>query len=346
MSDVEWYVESAGIRTGPFSARDIVQKHLSGQIPGNAMATAARMQGDWVSISDLVEAFKELNPPKKTPAPVSPLAPSSLGDGPSFQAPPRPVEQLETSKIINLKQLREGDGPKDATESLFLAVQAIREKSAMKNAQAAAAQKDTWGELKRPTQKLPPQTSMLGALVLILIVTAWGASKFMSDDPAPVSDSPAGRPAPTEKNAVGNRPMAGGNAPGSSRGLLDAGGNPDARGAPNMPSYPNGGAMRLDSRRPPPVAGRPSYPSNSGGAVRAEDEQEIDQVEPESAEGDMGDQQGVMGRGKGGMGMDSVRGGQTGEEGDPYAPPIDENGRIAEPMHDSSEGVAPDSGSP
>jgi len=328
--------------------------HGNGQIPATAMATAARMNGDWVTVGDLVEAFRELNHVQKpVAAPARPVMPTAVGDGPSFQAPPRPTKQLEESKIINLNALRaQSDAPADATDSLFLAIQSIREKAQTKAAQAAPV-KDNWGELRRPAKKLPPQTALFGALIVVFAISAYGVTRLMSSDDSTAQKAapppPAAQPARPRAESTATRPVAtGGNK------LLDSSGGGAARTVPPVRLQRGGGATRIgDDERHRDDRRNDEAPRGMGGMVRSmpdrgnhENDVEIDQDEP-MADGREDDGQDGQGTGQPGMtpGNPGMMGGMNGNEGmgvqGEY--PMDNNAQIAEPM---DGGVAPDSGSP
>src|SRR5690606_21612358 len=128
MSDLEWYLDVGGKQSGPHTAKEIVELVRSGKIPANSHVTAARMSGDWVAAQDLVDAYNELYAKKTVPAPIDGTVPFSSSSSraatpvdPNFAPPPRPTEQLEASKIIDLNQLAKTPDPTDA---LFQAIQA------------------------------------------------------------------------------------------------------------------------------------------------------------------------------------------------------------------------------
>ncbi len=255
MSDVEWYVEIEGQRTGPVSPSDLVAMYQTGRLPGNAMATTARMQGDWVTIADLVEAYRELNQSTK---PASSSSYSSLSDsaGPSFQAPPRPTEQLEASKIINLNTPPPSEAPMDATESLFLAIQAVREKAAAKNAVT-----QTPITLKSSTyQKDPTQgrNQLIVMLIIVFMTGAYGVTQLLkSDSPKPEAAKTETTPPPTRESYSAtetkpSRPVTNTSSSGGPKSkLLTEGGGGAVRTAPPVNTITNpvmprgGGAVRM-----------------------------------------------------------------------------------------------------
>lgn len=181
MSDVEWYVEIEGQRTGPVSPSDLVAMYQAGRLPGNAMATTTRMQGDWVTIADLVEAYRELNQTLNL-SKTSSLSDLSDSHGPSFQAPPRPTEQLEASKIINLNTLPPSQAPMDATESLFLAIQAVREKAAAKNAITQSPVLMKTGNY--PKDPGAGRNQLIAMVVVVVMIGGYGITRLLKTDPA------------------------------------------------------------------------------------------------------------------------------------------------------------------
>lgn len=220
MQDLDWYLDLGGKKSGPFAVEDLIAQYKNGEIPTSAYVTAQRMKGEWVRITDLAEAYRDLfqlnDGPSLSPRPQgsippapqtrtniprpptsssfsSPLAPDSPdGEAPPkehtspslerpnssrFQAPPRPTEQLEASKAITLNPPGAGSGNPDATESLFAAIQAIREKNHMKTHLPAG--RDSWGELSRPKRPLPPQSSLYLVLIGILAVAAYATYEIV-----------------------------------------------------------------------------------------------------------------------------------------------------------------------
>lgn len=261
MQDLDWYLDLSGKKSGPFAVEDIIARYKNGEIPTSAYVTAQRMKGEWVRITDLAEAYRDLfqlndgpsiashaslsnippapqtrtNIPRPTPTPqssdrapmpsVSELTspktarPSSHSSSDRFQAPPRPTEQLEASKLITLNPPGSGSTNTDATEALFQAIQAIREKNQMKTHPPA---KDSWGELSRPKGPAPAQSFLYLVLIGILITAAYATYKIVESrnedqqkkliaeqnpSPAPVQKP---TPPPASSGKLLNDPSSGG----------------------------------------------------------------------------------------------------------------------------------------
>jgi hypothetical protein len=260
MTDVEWYVEIEGQRTGPVSPSDLVAMYQAGRLPGNAMATTTRMQGDWVTIADLVEAYRELNQSQR----------SNLNNahthGPSFQAPPRPTEQLEASKIINLNILPPSQAPMDATESLFLAIQAVREKAAAKNAATQAPVTLRSTQYDRDPAK--GKNQLIAMAITVFMVISYGVTQLLKSDPSKkeVIKTEAAAPAAESYSATEgkpSRPATTSNIGSPKSKLLTEGGGGAVRTAPPVNTIlpKGGGAIRMgDSDRSNRDAREPTEP--------------------------------------------------------------------------------------
>jgi hypothetical protein len=186
MSDLEWYLDVGGKQSGPHSAKEIVEMVRGGKISAAAQVTAARMNGDWVTAQDLIDAYDELytKPAIAVPIEVSGGAAFTVGPAdPNFTAPPRPTEQLEKSKIITLNR-DEIERTPDPTEALFQAIQAVREKANQKGASAppagAAGARDTFGQLARPGgPRVPQPLVLIITLTAIFALTIYGVVKLV-----------------------------------------------------------------------------------------------------------------------------------------------------------------------
>ena len=247
MSDVEWYIESsAGSQTkqGPYSAKQIVSLYQEGKVLAHFKVTTARMGTDWVSVSDLVQAYRDMNQQQKEKQSVT----STLGAGGNFAAPPRPTEQLEASRLITLNPKEAlGDAP-DPTESLFQALQAVREKSAQRQTQAPAQTTERLGELSREQSKIPPQIILIVVIVAVAGITLWGSLKLLKKDSANVTSAPAIQ-APAPETTAKPKP-----APKQGSSLLSTGTSPLKPSQPysnaNYNPQPGGGAQRVEDEEP------------------------------------------------------------------------------------------------
>lgn len=251
MSDVEWYIVSESnpqAKQGPYSAKQITSLYQEGKVVAQSKVTTARMGSDWVSVSDLVQAYRDMYQQQKE------KEKSVLGVGGKFAAPPRPTEQLEASRLITLNPKGAlGDAP-DATESLFQAIQAVREKSAQKQSQMTQAQQlqreERLGQLAREQPKFPPQVPLIVVLVVVAGIGLWGSLKILDrlkaekkPDASQVTVAePVAKPASTTpiKKTGGS--------------LLSTGGGGATRSASptryNPPPEPTGGAVRLENGDP------------------------------------------------------------------------------------------------
>ncbi len=313
MSDLEWYLDVGGKQSGPHGAREIVEMVRSGKIPATAHVTAARMAGDWVAAQDLVDAYDELYAKKAVPAPISGEPTFGYSEtpanDPNFQAPPRPTEHLERSKIITLNRDDLEKTP-DPTEALFTAIQAVREKAILKTSSSTgvnAGGRDNWGQSRAPVRKISPQLLLILTLATIFGITVYGLSKLMDSKTAvePVAKS---TPEP-RLEAVPSAPAAN-----SGGGLLNdrGGGKSAARTTPPVRAVPP-----ISARTPPrPVGGF------QGGGARYRDERD---PEPERAY------------------SDEYPGAANGEEGEvpEVAPPGDELSPV-DPSQVPADGMNPD----
>jgi hypothetical protein len=309
MNDLEWYLDVGGKQSGPHTAKEIVELVRAGKIPASAHVTAARMSGDWVSAQDLVDAYSELYAKKTVPSPIdgaSPFTPigTPMGSGdPNFQAPPRPTEQLEASKIIYLNR-EPSDQTPDPTDALFHAIQAVREKAAQKTTPAPGAapatgptpsapggSREAWsGNSGANARRVSPQFVLIGTLALIFGLTVYGITYLLSgkDESIETAKSTATPPRPTPEssppattgNPTGRLLNEGGGGISAARGNL-----PAARPAPGRPITPpaerldpEGGARYRDDRDQPADRANPAL--GSGIPVQpSRDEGEVDQAE-------------------------------------------------------------------
>ncbi len=222
-TDLEWYLNVGGKQSGPLAAKEIVEMVRAGKIPATAQVTAARMGGDWVTAQDLIDAYDELYTKKPT-GPAMPItgtneagAPVSFASTPSspftnsaadpnFSPPPRPTEHLERSKIIILDRSAGEERPPDATEALFQAIQAVREKANQKAGPGGAAHpnpatgsKDSWGQLQRPAgNRLPPQLLFVIVVAGILGALVYGFSGIIGKKSGPTKPQVVEAPTPPE----------------------------------------------------------------------------------------------------------------------------------------------------
>jgi hypothetical protein len=227
MSDLEWYLDVGGKQSGPHTAKEIVEMVRGGKISASSQVTAARMNGDWVTAQDLIDAYDELYTKPKLAAPVAVSSASAFtatSTDPNYTAPPRPTEQLEKSKIITLNR-EELDRTPDPTEALFQAIQAVREKANQKGAASAptpsaTSARDSFGQLSRPAD---PRAT--GPLILILTlaaifgITVYGIVHLMNGKKTEEATKapPATRQRDAENSASTSR--------GASGGLLKADGS-------------------------------------------------------------------------------------------------------------------------
>jgi hypothetical protein len=191
-------------------------------------------------------------PAAAAPAAPRPVTPAPVGGDSGFQAPPRPTEELERSKIIDLSKLSEPTAP-DPTDALFQAIQAVREKNTQKvttTAQASAA-RDNWGQ-SRPS-RIPPQVLFIGTLAVIFGIAIYVFTSFVSRKPETTAEAPKKPAAPV----VENRPAA--IAPGAAGAKLLGEGEAPSR----MPVRP-----APATRSFPPVRGG----GNAGGRAMDRDE--------------------------------------------------------------------------
>ncbi|MBS1961320.1 MAG: DUF4339 domain-containing protein [Bdellovibrionales bacterium] len=283
MSDLEWYLDVGGKQSGPHSAREIVEMVRAGKIAATSQVTAARMNGDWVTAQDLIDAYDELYSKPAIAVPIaSPTAAFSGPSDPNFTAPPRPTEQLERSKIITLNREEMEKAP-DPTEALFQAIQAVREKAAAKNtgtsSTSSAAARDSFGAASRAGgSRIPPQLLFILSLAAILGIAIFVATKFLGGKaPEETTAKPAAVGRKTSEPAPPPPPARTG-------GLLNdqGGGTSAARTTPPVqPMNPMNRHMtgRGNSMHPP--TRDDSRNTNMGGGARYRDERD-ERVEEEA----------------------------------------------------------------
>jgi hypothetical protein len=297
MSDLEWYLDVGGKQSGPHTAKEIVEMVRSGKIPATSQVTAARMSGDWVVAQDLIDAYDELYAKPSLATPIMPadghaafsatVSNPAMTD-PNYAAPPRPTEQLEKSKIITLNR-EELDRTPDPTEALFQAILAAREKTNQKGGStgastaAAAATRDTFGQLSRPAgPRVPPQLILILALAGIFGLTIFGVMKLAGgkkvDDAV---KTPVAKKAPPPENNPAGRP------PGNPGGLLNdqGGGSNAARTTPPVQPIQRGGmpgrVTGFPSRGNPAGRGGARYRDDRDPPVNNNDAEDVDESDTE-----------------------------------------------------------------
>lgn len=160
-----WYLEVQGTKTGPYTATHIQALFQEGKIPGNLRVTTPPLNGQWISVHQLLDLYKKMASDKR---------PSE------FQPPPRP-EGLDRGEKTDLNLKRE-----DPTLGLFEALQAAKERknTAQQQAQQQRFQEEgmsTWrpgGGLNR--RSIPPQVWLIMSLVLLLGTSVWGVMKVLN----------------------------------------------------------------------------------------------------------------------------------------------------------------------
>lgn len=151
--ELEWYLELKGTKTGPFAPKDIAEMLKAGKIHKDMKTTAARLNGEWISVFELVSAYKELSN-----APKSPWAAE-------FNPPPRPTEQLE---VVGQNQYAVEDRENDPNAKLLQAIRNIKERAYQPKTTPVR-------EPSVETQSHPTKASPQMVIVAVLSVLVFGA---------------------------------------------------------------------------------------------------------------------------------------------------------------------------
>ncbi len=160
----EWYIahsdpEKAPI--GPFTPDQLKEKRDQGELSNETHVTAPRLEGEWVLLSDLIEALEA----SQTQAPPpSPTLPEEEATG---FIPARPEEIFET-KAEDTHYVK--DQP-DPARSLFDALQASKDKRAARDAaeQHEADEHEVF-ELKEASRN---KLLLIGSGAVFLIALLW-----------------------------------------------------------------------------------------------------------------------------------------------------------------------------
>lgn len=194
MGDVEWYLEVESTRSGPYKANQVVDMFERGMLPAQTKCTSDKIPGEYVMITDLVEAFYELqstqpNPNGSTKPKLATenTKPIESGFPPGFQPPAMPVDQIEASKFITLPA-KEANPSQDGGESLLSLLRSQRERrvqAQIPSGQAKILSEDgeenvVLGTLSRPQRLLTPQILSLLSFLAIGFVS-YQAFKYLKE---------------------------------------------------------------------------------------------------------------------------------------------------------------------
>jgi hypothetical protein len=261
MKDLEWYLDLRGSKTGPFTAKDIVEMFKAGKVQGTHKATAERLHGEWITVEELVSAFKELNKAPKSPW---------KGD---FNPPPRPTEQIEVASHTHYS---EADQEYDPTASLFQAIRNLKDRTATQPKNSISHENTHREESRTNQNSFSPQAvlvSVLGLLILGAAFAMWQIVKTNSQSTAGTSDpqkkeepltakeSPPPSLDPSKRNSE-SRLLTDGGAPARTRAPVNMGSSTSASNNSRNQnsndnqndSNPSGGAMYENELSPEVMA--------------------------------------------------------------------------------------------
>ena len=243
MRDLEWYLDLKGTKTGPFAARDIVEMVRAAKVPDSIKVTADRLNGEWISARELIEAFSDLNATPKSPWAAD------------FNPPPRPTEQLEVASHTHYS---EEDQEYDPTASLFQAIRNLKARALPpkpardRDSERASSSGEYAARSGDPF--LSPQAILVSVLGVLIFGAAYMMWQLVKNNASPVTtksrDEPTTLRSPTP-------PLPERKAP-TGKLLSDGAGG----GAPARTSAPMGLGSRLQTRNDAKVE-----PPSNGGAV-------------------------------------------------------------------------------
>ncbi|MBC7692521.1 MAG: hypothetical protein H7222_12220 [Methylotenera sp.] len=182
MSVAEWYLVVEGTKTGPYTPEQIAGLLQEGEILAHHRATSDRLNGDSISVKELVTAFQK-----------------AVSD--SFKAPPRPSEIDSASTIV--PPIPEGQ---DTTQNLFDALKAAKEKQqGTQPSKNHAASLDVTHAARRANE-LKPQIVLIIVLGVAFCVAVFALTRLLRSE-TPVADNKAPG-APRSTAPVQNRNTA------------------------------------------------------------------------------------------------------------------------------------------
>lgn len=262
MRDLDWFLESNGTRSGPYSARQIVELYKQGKVAGHIRALSSRLGKDSIPVTELIHAFEQLN------SSSSSSARSPLDD--HFAAPPRPSEQLEKSTFITINPNPENQT--DPTDTLFSAIQTVKDKKTERTKTIALQTSQSSAHptaFENTAAKGGGSSKSLAWIVVFLVLATVGfgifqwTSKSSNSGTSKTESAPAAAAAPSAFSRPDARPSAGGGQgallQGSAAGSRPVNTEPPIQNSRLNDGNSGGGAMRSQDRNdePPRVESEP-----------------------------------------------------------------------------------------
>jgi len=226
MGDIEWYLESQGSRSGPYKAAQVVDMFERGLVSAQIHCTSDKLVGEYVVLSDLVEAYYELksSSEKRTQSVSSTSEKTKVNaTDDSFVPPSMPTEQIEASKFIVL-QAKESNPNAESGESLLNLLKSQRERrvqgaltGGQKSSPTGAPESEGFGTLARSQRIIPPQAIVILAVLAIILITYQTLKTVesrkneitdVSPSVLPVETTPVSGSLPTEKESLSTAPTA------------------------------------------------------------------------------------------------------------------------------------------
>jgi hypothetical protein len=190
MAIAEWTVEINGAKSGPYTIPQLLDFYREGRIQSHHQVTSDRLNGEWVPVQVLMEAYEESTAPRKIGIPeAEPKVGFPVSSSHRTQLPPRPEDLTGTFLRRNHLENGEPEGQenfKDPTESLFEALQIVRERQS----QGSSAQRKEpsgaydWGPPKvRVSPSVPRGALIFLSLTLILVGSVFALFKIFEGSP-------------------------------------------------------------------------------------------------------------------------------------------------------------------
>jgi hypothetical protein len=159
-----WFLELQGRKVGPYTIDQIEGLLRDGEIPADQKTTADYLNGRWIGVQDLIQAYHR--------------GQDQVARG-HFEPPPKPApsDQAPLERRVE-----------DSTTELFSTLQMARDR---KNAQRAQAQGEVdpseWGQLARPGRRIPSQAYLIAALGALSGLMLWGVWHILKSAPDPAA---------------------------------------------------------------------------------------------------------------------------------------------------------------
>ncbi len=163
----QWYLETEGRRTGPYSAEQIEAMLRDGQLQADALVSGRGLRGP-ARANEFIEAIRLRRQTQSQKRAAGPAA---------IQPPPRPEGVGERRRGND----RETTPSTDPTADLFDALQHIRERQTLQQNQAqrlVPTVDETWGD-RLKARGLPSPAVLVASLATLLGLSVWGLNQWL-----------------------------------------------------------------------------------------------------------------------------------------------------------------------